>query len=58
MTSTAAPSDYTPRESTKNKLVLPSPLRVKNYLRIKKPTIIMEEKNSENGQKLEENKFP
>ena len=42
--------DYTPREPVeyqKPNLKLPSPLRVKNYLRIKKPTSIVEEKNYE-----------
>jgi hypothetical protein len=48
MPSSARGDDYTPRETLK----LPSPLRVKNYLRIKKPNSIIEDKN------YEESKFP
>ena len=49
--------DYTPRETIKNfkkkeGLKLPSPLRVKNYLRIKKPNSIVDSRN------LEESKLP
>ena len=49
MPSSARGNDYTPRETLK----LPSPLRVKNYLRIKKPNSI-----AETDKNYEESKFP
>ena len=50
MPSSARGNDYTPREGLK----LPSPLRVKNYLRIKKPNSIAESSDKN----YEESKFP
>ena len=54
--SSTARDDYTPRETIKTykkeSLILPSPLRVKNYLRIKKPNSIVDDKS------YEESKLP
>jgi hypothetical protein len=55
--SSTARDDYTPRETIKSYkkkegLRLPSPLRVKNYLRIKKPHSIVDDKS------YEESKLP